>query len=127
MRSEKRTPRQIALYLAVGASTALLELLLFEGLYLFVGVDVFWANVCAVVVATAANFALNGTVTFKGASNVLRSAVLYCALFILNTLFSSSVIAVLVGWGAPEYLAKLSTMVCIVAWNYFLYRKVIFV
>ena len=123
---EKRTPRQIAIYLLVGGGTALLEVTLFQFLYLFTPLGASLANVIAVVTSTACNFALNGTVTFRASSNLARSALLYLLLFTLKTVFSTVVISFAVEAGAPALIAKLATMACIVTWNYFLYRKVVF-
>lgn len=124
----KRTQniRQIASYLLVGASTALVELALFQILYLFTPMGVVESNLIAVFVSTACNFALNGTVTFKTSSNMLRSVVLYVALFLFNTAFSTFTIAALVGLGVHSFIAKVCTMACIVLWNFVLYKKVVF-
>ena len=119
--------KQGILYLLIGAGTALLELGLFQLLFLIVGLPVEASNIIAVVVATACNFALNGTVTFKGSTNLIRSIVLYALLFLFNTAFSTLVIAWLVDIGVTSLFAKLATMVCIVCWNFVLYRKVVFI
>ena len=114
-------------YLLVGGSSALIELLLFQGLYALMHIDIVAANVCAVVASTAYNFSLNRTITFKSASNPLRSAVKYLLLFAFNTCFTSAAIAYLVGADMPSVAAKLITMACVTIWNFFLYRKVVFV
>lgn len=103
-----------------------MEVVLFQALFLLTPVGVAAANIIAVIVATACNFALNGTVTFKQSSNFLRSAVLYLLLFCVNTTFSTTVISIAVAGGIPSLLAKIFTMGCIVVWNYVLYKKVIF-
>ncbi len=118
--------RQGIAYVAVGVGTALLELVLFE-LLLWLGVALAPANICAVCVATVVNFALNGTVAFKGSTSFARSLVLYLLLFALNTAFSTFTIGWLVDAGMASYIAKGLTMVCIVLWNFVLYRKVVFV
>lgn len=126
MQSEKKTIRQVVVYLAVGGSTALLELAIFQMLYALSPLGPALSNIFAVVIATACNFALNGTVTFRSSSNLTRSIVLYLALFIFNTTFSTVVISWLIDLGFPSLISKLSTMVCIVIWNFFLYKKVVF-
>ena len=51
---------------------------------------------------------------------------LYLVLFAFNTTFSTLAITWLVSLGLHSAVAKLMTMVCIVMWNFVLYRKVIF-
>lgn len=125
--SEAKNIRQVIIYLLVGGGTALFELLLFQCLYAFFGIPSGIANVIAVLAATATNFLLNGTVTFRQSSNLLRSIVLYTALFCFNTTFSTITIILCEGLGGPVLIAKLCTMVCIVCWNFVLYKKVVFV
>lgn len=118
--------RQVLTYLLVGGSTALLELVLFQLLFQFSGLGPALSNIIAVVVSTACNFLLNGFVTFQSSSNLTRSIVLYLALFLFNLWFSTTVITLLIDVGCLPVLAKLATMVCIVCWNFVLYKKVVF-
>lgn len=122
-----RDVRQIITYLAVGGSTALLELLLFQGLFQFTPLGAALANIIAVIVATACNFLLNGFVTFQTSSNLVRSVILYIALFLFNLAFSTTAVTWLISLGTFPLLAKFSTMACIVCWNFVLYKKVVFV
>lgn len=118
--------KQIVSYLGVGIGTAALEFLLFQFLYLVCHVNVSVSNIVAVLVATICNFALNGTITFRKTSNYMRSLVLYILLFLFNTLFSTAAITFFVNQGAPAAIVKIITMLCIVVWNFFLYKKVVF-
>lgn len=118
--------KQVSIYLLVGASTALAELLLFQVLYYFSG-DTSISNVIAVVVMTLVNFCINGTVTFQQSTNPIASLVKYLVLFCFNTVFSTFVIAIGANLGFPAVLVKLCTMCCIVCWNYILYKKVVFI
>lgn len=122
-----KTTRQAIAYVAVGGGTALLELVVFQGLYALSPLGVVGSNVIAVIIATICNFVLNGTTTFKTCSNWIRSAILYTLLFLFNTTFSTLTIGWLINAGAPSLMAKLSTMICIVVWNFFLYKKVVFI
>ena len=123
---DKKRMVQILTYLLVGGGTALLELVIFSMLYYAMMLDPAIANIVAVAIATITNFLLNGAVTFRGSSNLLRSVILYILLFVFNTCFSTFTISYLVGIGLPALLVKLATMVCIVIWNYVLYKKVVF-
>ncbi|MEY8460668.1 GtrA family protein [Eggerthellaceae bacterium 24-137] len=122
-----RTTRQVVSYLAIGAGTALLELAAFQTLWCLTPLGAAPSNVIAVALATIFNFCLNGSVTFQKASNLPRSIVMYVALLIFNTAFSSIAITWLITCQVPALLAKLATMICIVSWNFLLYRKVVFV
>lgn len=119
--------KQIAVFIMVGVGTALLELAVFSLLYRLIGIGAAPANVIAIVTSTATNFFLNGTVTFKGSSNMVRSAVLYLALFLFNTFFSTTVISLGADAALPAEAVKLVTMGCIAVWDFVLYRKVVFV
>lgn len=113
-------------YLLVGGSSALIELAIFHLLHSVLTLAVAPANITAIVIATAYNFLLNRSFTFKSTSNPVRSLVLYLILFFANMAFSTLVIGALESIGVQATLAKLGTMCCIVIWNFFLYRKVIF-
>lgn len=117
---------QIAKYLLVGGSTAALELMLFWLLCLFTADNLVLSNIIAVLTATCANFLLNGKLTFRGSSNMLRSAILYALLFLFNLAFSTFTINALGASPIPPVVVKALTQACIVVWNFVLYRKVIF-
>ena len=122
-----RTTRQAVSYLAIGAGTALIELVAFQTLWCLTPLGTTPSNVIAVALATVFNFCLNGSVTFQKVSNLPRSIVMYASLLIFNTAFSSIAITWLISCQIPAFLAKLATMACIVTWNFFLYRKVVFI
>lgn len=113
-------------YLFVGAGTALFEVVLFQVL-VWCSAHVVVANVCAVLASTAANFLLNGRVTFEGTSSQRRSLIRYLALFAFNTVFSTTVISIGEQLGAPAVIVKIATMCCTVCWNFVLYRRWVFV
>jgi putative flippase GtrA len=113
-------------YVATGIASALIELLLFLGLYEALRVPVAIANVIALVVATTFNFSVNKTWSFKSSSGIGKSLIKYLILFAFNLCFSTFAIVLLVDTGLPSVFAKLLTMACIVCWNFVLYRKVIF-
>ncbi|MDR2736129.1 MAG: GtrA family protein [Gracilibacteraceae bacterium] len=116
---------QFAKYLLIGGGTAAVEFVLFAVLSGIIPISP--ANVIAVTLATVGNFLLNGRWAFRQTRNIRRSAVLYLILFGLNLLFSTLTIKFLVeAFGVSKALAKLGTMVCIVCWNFILYRKVVF-
>jgi len=113
-------------YLLVGGASAVFELGLFQVMFQLTAHNVAISNPVAVTAATVLNYALNRSWAFKSRVNVARSAMLYLGLFLLNLAFSTAVIAQAVAMGALPIVAKAATMVCIVLWNFVLYRKVIF-
>lgn len=119
--------KQGAKYLTVGVASAAVELLFFSLFYYVLGLSVGFASPASLVLSTVLNFLLSSSWSFKGSTNMKRSALLYTILFVFNTCFSSMASTWIVGMGAPALLAKLITMACIVLWNFVLYRKVIFI
>lgn len=113
-------------YSIVGMSSAAIELVLFFVLYQVLGFYVVAGNIIAITFATAYNFVMSRKWTFKSGSRLSRTLVLYLVLFVWNQLFSSWAIVGLMNFGLPTMLAKVLTMLCIVSWNFVLYRKVIF-
>ena len=118
--------KQFIKYLIIGGSTAIFELILYAFLRKVIDFDLALSNVTAVAIATLLNFMLNKGVAFKGSSNFIRSLILYIILFCLNTIFSTYAITIMVQYGVLDILAKLITMALITAWNFILYRRVIF-
>lgn len=117
---------QIVRYAFVGGASAAFELVVFQVLYALAGMGIAPSNIIALVASTAVNFTMNRSLAFKSSANPTRSLVLYLVLFAFNTTFSTLAITWLVSLGLHSAVAKLMTMVCIVMWNFVLYRKVIF-
>ena len=109
---------QIVRYAFVGGASAAFELVVFQVLYALAGMGIAPSNIIALVASTAVNFTMNRSLAFKSS--------LYLVLFAFNTTFSTLAITWLVSLGLHSAVAKLMTMVCIVMWNFVLYRKVIF-
>ena len=113
-------------YIVVGLASALLELVIFILLYQFAHIMAAWASPISLLCSTALNFTLSRNWSFKGGSSILRSFVLYIILLCANSIFTSIATQFLVECGLAALFAKLLTMGCIVIWNFFLYRKVVF-
>lgn len=126
MTSSNNTIKQAASYLLVGGFSALIELVLFQGLYALTPIGIAAANLIAVLSSTVFNFTVNRSVTFKSAGSPVFSLILYLMLFAFNMTFSTLVIAWLVDLGIHSIAAKIVTMACIMLWNFVLYRKVVF-
>ena len=124
--SLKALVSQIVRYAVVGGASAAFELIVFQILYALAGMGIAPSNTIALVASTVVNFTMNRSLAFKSSANPARSLMLYLVLFAFNTTFSTLAITWLVGLGIHSAVAKLMTMVCIVMWNFVLYRKVIF-
>jgi len=118
---------QGARYVLVGGSSAALELGIFWVLSNPTHLGVRISNVIAVFIATVCNFAMNRQWTFKSSSHWMRSAVLYITLWSLNLVFTTSVIGYAADHAFSPVLAKVGTMAAVVMWNFWLFRKVVFV
>jgi putative flippase GtrA len=118
--------QQAGRYLAVGFSSAAIELVVFIVLDVLVGIDVRIATMIALACSTVFNFIMSWSYTFKSASNLMRSLILYLLLFAFNQAFSAIAIVWLLDIGLSSIVAKMVTMACIVLWNFVLYRKVVF-
>ena len=110
----------------VGCTSSLIDIVLFQVLYALAGFPVYIANPASLTVATVYNFLMNRNVTFKSTSNPVRSLVLYALLFVFNTCFTTWFIGFLIGFNVHSLLAKLLAIFCTTAWNFILFRKVIF-
>lgn len=126
MNDRTQTIKQAARYLLVGFSSAAIELGLFFVFDSLLGFDVRIASAIGLTCATVYNFYLNFTYTFKNATNLKRSLILYILLFVFNQLFSTFFIVFLIDFGIVSTIAKVLTMGCIVLWNFALYRKLVF-
>lgn len=119
--------RQSLLYVFVGVTSAIIELVIFQVLCTSNAVSVGFANVCAMVVSTAYNFTLNGRVTFQAQGNKVLCLIKYLALFLFNICFTTICISLLTSAGVNPVVAKVCMMACVVVWNFILYRRFVFI
>lgn len=117
---------QLLKYLFVGGSSALLELVVFSIMTYLVHIDVSIAAPVSLLFSTLYNFFMSARFTFRSTQHVLKSALGYCALLIVNTLFASFAVQALVALSIEAIIAKLITMACYTCWNFVLYKRFIF-
>lgn len=110
----------------VGSSTALMDFLIFTLLLKIGKFSIPAANSSAVVSAALINFLLNRKWAFPSSMKAGRSLVLYFLLFAFNLIFSTYFIQWLSSAGVYDLAAKIISMALITAWNFILYRRVIF-
>jgi len=117
---------QFIRYLLVGGTSFGLEYGLFWLLFYF-STPLLLANTVAYLTIFGLNFMLNRLWTFQSQGNVQRQMLLYVLLVAFNLLASNVVIYLLVNQLlVPALIAKVMVMVMIVAWNFVLYKKVIY-
>lgn len=114
-------------YLFVGIVSAAIDF----GGFLFLSEAISWSiqlsNVTSLLISTVFNFVMNRNFTFKSAANPARSIALYFVLLSANMAISTYAISCFVDVGVPSALGKIVMMCCIMLWNFFLYKKVVFV
>ncbi len=122
--------RQMARYLTVGFSTAAIEFGLFALCDKVFGLPVPVSNFIAMGIAVVVNFTATRFWTFGGgattAKQTVRSLWMYAILFVCNNIATSLLITLFIGWGIGSLVAKFITMGLVVAWNFVIYRKIIF-
>lgn len=130
-----RLDTQGSRYIAVGSVTAFVEYVVFMIIMLVVldsSVKLNIAQTISFVVAMIVNFYGNRSVTFGGNNAKFthsrkKQAARYLVLAIANLMLSNVIINVLVVIiGLPALVAKLFTMIVIVAWTYLVFQNVIF-
>ncbi|MGH8591677.1 MAG: GtrA family protein [Gammaproteobacteria bacterium] len=123
----KTAAAQLLKYLTVGVLSAGLETTLFW--WLFRQLHIAWvvANSLAIFITFWFNFSLNRLWSFQSRGLLARQLVLYVALFCFNLVMSNLIIYVLADKGRLDYIvAKLISIALIVAWNFVLYKTVIY-
>lgn len=123
---DRDSQKQFIKYIFVGGSSAVCELGSFTVLRSIVELEISTSNIIATIIATTFNFILNRGWAFNNNSNLSKSMVLYLCLFLINMIFSTWFIGILVNIGVMDFVAKLITMVMVTVWNFVLYKKVVF-
>ena len=112
-------------WIAVGASTTLIDYLIFITLYGPVN-SVFIANLSSASVSTSINYYAHHRWTFKSDQNHSRSGLKYILNLIFWWLVSTSIIKALIVLDIDPKLAKLAPILFIAPVNYFVLNKIVF-
>ena len=112
-------------WVAVGASTTLVDYLIFITLYGPVN-SVFIANLSSASVSTSINYYAHHRWTFKSDQNHSRSGLKYILNLIFWWLVSTSIIKALIVLDIDPKLAKLAPILFIAPVNYFVLNKIVF-
>ena len=112
-------------WVAVGASTTLIDYLIFITLYGPIN-SVFVANLFSALVSTSINYYAHHRWTFKSDQNHSRSGFKYILNLIFWWLISTSIIKVLIVLDIDPKIAKLVPILIIAPINYFVLNKIVF-
>ena len=112
-------------WVAVGASTTLVDYLIFITLYGPVN-SVFIANLSSASVSTSINYYAHHRWTFKSDQNHSRSGLKYILNLIFWWLVSTSIIKTLIVLDIDPKIAKLAPILFIAPVNYFVLNKIVF-
>ena len=112
-------------WVAVGASTTLIDYLIFITLYGPIN-SVFVANLFSASVSTSINYYAHHRWTFKSNQNHSKSGFRYILNLIFWWLISTSIIKALIVLDIDPRIAKLVPIVIIAPINYFVLNKIVF-
>ena len=112
-------------WVAVGASTTIVDYFIFITLYGVVN-SVFAANLFSASVSTSINYYAHHRWTFKSDQNHSRSGLKYILNLIFWWLVSTSIIKALIVLDIDPKIAKLAPLLVIAPVNYFVLNKIVF-
>ncbi len=114
-------------YLIVGGTSFLLDYFIFYIMYKKLGIAEVYSNVTAIFIAFWYNFLLNRIWSFKSKEPFFKQIIYYLSLMLFNMLFYSAFIYIIKERvGIDPIIGKIIAMTMIVAWNFVLYKTVIF-
>jgi putative flippase GtrA len=128
MFSTKLASHSAVRYLFIGASAFATDYLFLLFLYQALGVNLFFSTSAGFLAGFLISFISNRQWAFGGAHSkrVTRQVVEYLLLAGFNYLFTVYAVALLNSYGVKPFVGKILVMGVIVAWNYVIFRWVIF-
>lgn len=116
-------------YLVSGGTAFIVEYITFILIfYVFQATNIAYANAASYVLGFVVSFSLNRSWVFSVHSykhSLKKQILLYLSIGLLNLLFSTLAVSIL-SKEIPGYLAKIVSVILIAAWNYVIYKKVLF-
>ena len=121
--------RSIVRFLVSGGLAAIVEYAVFLLLQLFLGNHLlFIAQTISFLCGFVTSFTLNKKWVFKSGGNVRGELMRYATLAAVNLVLTNVVIWLLVNdLHISAWIAKIAVMAMVVAWNYIIYKKIIFI
>ncbi len=122
-----RFPATLLRYLAVGGTSAVCEVLLFQQLYVAVGLPLMVANVISICVVTAVGFVGQKLFTFRQRTHTALQMRLFALMVVLNFCLNNLLVWLLVEVsGLPSLHAKVLQLAVSFAFNFSFARFVVF-
>lgn len=127
LRLSKRFPATLVRYIAVGATSAACEILLFERLYAVVGLPLLVANVIAICAVTTVGFLGQKLFTFRQRGNTALQLRLFALMLALNFCLNNLLVVLLVDLsGLPSLHAKALQLAISFVFNFSFARFLVF-
>jgi putative flippase GtrA len=118
---------QLRRYLVSGISAFAVEYLTFQLFLNIFDIQKFISNSIAMFIGFWFSFLLNRFWSFESKENFIKQLSLYSVLFLINLIISNSLMFVFTDrLGISPSISKIIIMGMIVAWNFVLYKKVIY-
>lgn len=118
-------------FVVIGGLAFIVDFTSFYLLFKVFGISLFLANAAGLVIGFLASFILNRALVFSDKNEPFHHGLLiqiciYVALLVFNAYAGYLVIITLASLGVTTLIGKFVSMVLIAAWNFFIYKKVIF-
>lgn len=121
---------RIARFLLGGGVTVTCEYLIFYGLFVLLHWNLLLANSLSFGVGLGVSFIFNRMWAFKQASfrrKAHHQAMLYIILAVTNLVLNNMIVAGLQFIAVDPRIGKFVAIICIAAWNFIIYTKIIFI
>lgn len=126
--AKRALQEQLVRYLIAGGSAFAMEYVAFFVFYTLLSWPLYVSNSISFCVGLVVSFVLNRTWAFRKDNFDMhhhKQLVMYVCLALFNLVLTNVIIGVLHGI-MPVLVAKLGAMLCIVVWNFFIFRFFIF-
>ncbi|RCX20194.1 putative flippase GtrA [Anaerobacterium chartisolvens] len=119
--------KELLRYLSAGMSAFLGEYAVFRVLFDLAGLQKFLANSAAMFLGFWISFLLNRFWSFKSTKKFLKQLLLYSVLFCINLVLSNLLMLIMSDrLQMSPSLSKIIIMVMIAAWNFVIFKKVVY-
>jgi len=120
---------RVVRFLLGGGVTVACEYVVFYGLFVLLHWNLFVANSLSFGVGLGVSFIFNRMWAFKQASfrrKAHHQAMLYAILAVTNLVLNNMIVAGLQAIAIDPRIGKFVAIICIAAWNFIIYTKIIF-
>lgn len=126
----QRIPVSFAKYIISGVSSLAADYVTFLLLLYVFNLSLKVSVLVGLIVGLILNFVMNKAWSFKPKDGTSQRTqiqlALYLLLFTLNYIFTYCLVYMAENNGIPAYISKILSTACITSWNYFIYKRAIF-